>query len=915
MVEPIWERNSEDELEPARHRYRHQYSEVRPSGSTAPWTSARCNRLLRPISSKIAALRKTRQTRQGLDEKPEEVCQYNGYRTFEIQRDLADKYGRYPSYSATSVETTTPHWGNEWMSSPRMLKRIKHTYSSKTRNQLKRGKKQKQNQDRVRTAHAPRETEIGLPRDFAFSTCEVNATLSTLPESNPYLLQKTERKTLLGVARRTTSKELKLIDGICKGLVALLEATSDGSPFRNGCRSLFSTCLTQVPAYIDEEEMLSRIDDPTNDDDISSAVYNDLEQFGSRPGAGWNPLREVVRAHGVSLVGEAIQEGAITRAEARHISSLCLAVGAYDEAQYILESLIATHPSADKQPSIEATLSVREAQAIYNSVEEYASYTGRQGFVYRQTTAMLNSGILPFDWMSSMAMIPHWNRMIRSITLGDEHALSATVLIQATLSRWYNKTRQTSIPDVHDIRMRPWKAFRRPALRSATSSQAANSADMHLDLPHTGISLPDDASDNLCDTIFNVLTVLSAIGLFRNSESAQSLDDPQRLGVPILHDLGLEVRQALELASYNTDSKHVSLLYLERLRLPLLAAGISTVACKDPTQNLHPDDVLSLASFTGLPTSSESLGNAGLFLCAIARCCAKARSVDAFDFIKAMVNDLMALSSLQIQGKATTGLWGQIALAAAFEFSEDTSLPDHLNWALDVELAINGESESPSKLTFEKTPARGIDQRRKGYRWEEGICEWIAKTPALALQKPSDIEAGSRVEETAATPIACLKQVLSPLSELTPCAMNKKPTRAESQSTNAYMKAFDIYVNAEFGSFSDENALDELRLATAYQHPPRVRSDSRPFRNIYLDDDVDELSAPGSSQENSLTLSALQELPDKRCGVKRKMYAGVSQGVDAFRTSRRSAKYSVLRVPVPRLEIHALDLEDELGFL
>ena len=913
MVEPICERNSEDELDPARRRHRHQSSEVRASESTAPWTSARCNRLLRPISSKIAALRKARQTRQGQDETPEQVCRYNEYRAFEIQSGLVDEHGRCPSYSANLVETTTPHWGNEWISSPRPLKKIKRTYSSKTRSQFNGGKNQ--NQGRVRTAHAPRETEIGLPRDFAFSTCEVNAILSALPESNPCLLQKTERKNLLGVARRTTSEELKLVDGICKGLVALLKATLDGSPFRNGCRSLFSTCLTQIPAYIDEEELLSRIDDPTNDDDISSAVYNDLEQFGSRPGAGWNPLREVVRAHGVSMVGEAIQEGAITRAEGRHISALCLAVGAYDEAQCILESLITTDLPADKQPSIEATLSVGEAQAIYNSVEEFASHTGRQGFVYRQTAAMLNNGILSFDWMSSMAMIPHWNRMIHSVTRGNEHALSATVLIQAILSRWYNKAGKTPFPDVHDIRMRFRKAFRRPALRSATSSQAANSPDMHLDLPHAGISLHEDVSDSLYDTIFNVLTVFSAIGLFRNSESAQSLDNPQRLGVPILHDLGLEVQQALEMASYNTDSKHVSLLHLERLRLPLLAAGISTVACKQPTQNLHPDDVSSLASLTGLPTSSESLGNAGGFLCAIARCCAKARSVDAFDFIKAMVNDLMALSSLQIQEKATTGLWGQIALAAAFEFSEDTSQPDHLNWALDVELAINGESEGPSKLTFEKTPARGTNQSRKGYRWEEGICEWIAKTPALVLQKLSDIEAGGRDEETAESPIACLKQPLPLLCELTPCAMNKKPTRAESQPTKAYMKAFDIHVNAEFGSCSDENALDELRLATAYQHPPRVRSDSKPFRNICLDDDVDELSKPDSSQEKSSTLYALQELPDKRCGVKRKMYAGVSHGVEASRAYRRTAKGSVPRVPVPRLEMDALDLEDELGFL
>ena len=910
MVEPIWERNPEDESEPSRRQNRPHSSEIQTFGSVAPWTSARCNRLLRPISSKIAALRKARQARLGEDETPQETCQCNWYRVADVCKGAANDYGKMPSYSANTAETAISNSGDEWTSSPRPLKKIKRTYSSKNRSQVIGGANQKEH--RVQPAYPPREREIGLPRNFAFSSCQSYIVPFTSMEGNPYPLQNTERNTLPEVARRTASEERRLLDGICKGLVALLKATSSEPSSRKSCRSLFSTCLRQVPKYVRKEEMLSKTEDPTNDDDISSAVYNDLEELGSLPGAGWNPLREVVRAHGISMVGEAIREGAIAPADARHISCLCLALSAYDEAQCILESMTMTEPSADKQPSKEATLSVGEARAIYNSMEKFVSHTGRQGIVYRQTAAMLNNSILPLEWMSSKVMISHWNGMIRSITQGDEHARSATILIQSTLSKWYKKAGRTPFPDVHDIRMRLRKALRRPALRSVASSQAAKAADMQSDLTHAGISLLDDANDGLYDTIFDVLTVFSAISLLRDSEPAQNSHNAQGPSMPILQGLGLEVRQALEIVSYNTDFQHASNLSLERLCLPLLAAGMSRMMYKRPTEQLYPDGCLDLTFLARLPTSNEFLGNAGSFFCAVARCCAKARCVDAFDFIQAMVNDSMALSTSKVHDKVTKGLYGRIALAAAFEFSEGTSQPDHLNWALDVELAINGEIDGPSKPSNQKTPARGTTQSKNAYRWEEGICEWIAKTPALALRKQSDPKAdASQEERTAEAPVASLKQPCPLLSELTPCAMNKKPARAESRLPNAKEKAFDIHVNAGVDSYGDENALDQLCLAKTHQHPRRVTSNPRLIRKIYLDDDLDELSAPDSSQEKSSVISTLQELPTKRCGVKRKMHAGLRHRAN---TSRLSAKYTVPPVTKYRLEIDASDMEDELGF-
>ena len=385
-----------------------------------------------------------------------------------------------------------------------------------------------------------------------------------------------------------------------------------------------------------------------------------------------------------------------------------------------------TETPANKKPSREAYLPVEEAQAIYSSMERFASHTERYGFVYRQTAAMLEKGIISLKWMSHKTMIPCWNGIIRSITEEDEHCQSATVLLEKSLSQWYRQASKSPFPEVHDIRLRMWRAVRRPLLRSVPSSQTTQAAVEQPGLTHGGSSLMDDFNDSLYSTISNVLAVLSAISLLKTSESGVDAGNSNASSLTILHELGLEVCQSLEIASCNSDTLYAPALLLERLRLPLFAAVMSKMVYKKPTEQLLLDQRTEFTSLAGLPTSNEYLGCAGGFLCTIARCYARAKHVDAFHIIQAMVNHLVASSTSKVHDKAIKKFCGRLALAAAFAFSEDTSQPDHLNWALDIELAISGEINSPSKSMLEKTPARGIIQCKNGYRWEEGICEWIA---------------------------------------------------------------------------------------------------------------------------------------------------------------------------------------------
>ena len=913
MVEPIWGNDPEYQTcHPRRRNW--QPSEMPSSGATAPWTSARCNRLLRPLSSKIAALRKARQIKLGQDRTTQEISCCNGPSATDISGGIARSHGGIPSHPVGATGNLSTYRSDEWASSPRPHKKVKRTYSSKNRSGGIGDANQNGNQ--VETFPPPRVTEIGLPPEFSTTSSQTNIIQSGSMKRNFQPPSKTERSAIPDPVRHTACVQSRLIEGVCKGLVALLQATSKSeTSSSSGCCSLFSTCLRRIPSYIKEEEMLAKIDDPANGDDIASAVYNDLEDFGSMTGAGWSPLKNVVRAHGIVMIIEAIEEGAIGLNDARQLSSLCLTAEAVDEAQTILESAVMSQIPAAGHFSKRADFSIYEAQMVSDSMIKFALQTGRHGFLYRQTATMLENGMLPPDWMSNQCMVSCWNGVIRSITQEDEHVRSATVLLQTSLSQWYKRAGTIPLPEVHGLRLRICKSSHRPGLRSVASMRASRATDTELDFSDIGNSKYDNADSGMCSTVFSILTVFSAISLLKNSDLSSNIDDALGISSMTIHDLGVKVRQALELVTYNADSRHASNLILERLRLCLIAAGMVRMTHNGSTEQRCPSNFENFTSLAELPNSGQTVSSAGSFLCAVAKCCATARSDDAFGFIQAMVDKLMVFSRSGSCDKATRRLFGQIALAAAFEFAESTSQPSHLNWALKVELAVSGTVNAPGQPSFEKTPARGIKQSRNGYRWEEGICEWIAKTPALAVREPSRLESNSsQVDDAAETPVLKIPQRIPLLSELTPCAMNTKVARLVGRAPNSKVESINAHVKAKLGKNGDRIGVEELRLAKPYhtrQRPHKhtsKRIQSQKTYTNHLDDEVDELCTSESSQEKALAFPTVRAFPKVPSGVKRNKDTGPSKSYDCNHQGIRP-------VTSHRFEIEDIsDVEDELSF-
>lgn len=834
------------------------------AASKIPWTAARCNRLLRPLSSKIALLRKESQL------EPESNATRCATNPIAVSSGSGGSVGCHRRSAQAAADADA-----EWQSNPRPRKKIKRTYSAKAR--ILSLRDTEYNGIEAQACHLTSEAVIELPFQL---TVETRPSERSVTIEDNGQCPKPVPAQHLRVPSQEFPKELapntwKLIDGIGKGSMALLNATDYGNPpLLSGCRSLFSTCLRQTPKYIAKEEHQADVDDQDGDVDISSAVYSDLEEFGSMPGGGWEPLREVARAHGISMVTDAIEDGVLGLPVARHLFYLFLDVGAYDEAQRIIESLTTLVTPANQLVSNKVRRLPHDLHMIVNNLDSLASRSGRDGFLFRHIAVMLDRGTLPTNWISGKPMVGTWNKAIRSIAQEDEYAPSAAVLLHTAVAMSYREADATP-SNVHDMRLDIHVPPHRPVLRSDSLSQTSESTvRSQRSIEISSRSKSKESDSDISTTLSNLLTVLVAITRLRIPAGLSYTGSCNTWITNVLYDLSLGARRAVDSMMQDSRLKGLMKLHADSLRLPLLAAGLAELSNRRCSSHVLQPQFPWLSNLASLSPSNEAISLASSFICGVARCCGRARSEDPFEIVQSIVRDLIEASKLIYNDGQTRKICSDVALGAAFAYSEDTSRPNHLDWALQVELDITGKTASTPIHSLVRTPARSKRNSRSEYRWEEGICEWIAMTPDLLLHKRTDVRAdndgmGERVEH--------MKRTLGGrppgLPEKSPCAAIKKPVKVGSKLRRDESKALHVLIKAKFNSYSRGRKADQLSSVSTCQRSKKAHS-LKSFSRIYEDNDCDELSIPCTSQKDTLALSTLQELPNSVFGVKPKRRFG-----------------------------------------
>ncbi|OTB17981.1 hypothetical protein K445DRAFT_315736 [Daldinia sp. EC12] len=386
----------------------------RAGEASHPWTAARCQRLLRPLLSRIASLRKDAATSL-LNNKDDELEQR--------RRAAAEQ----------------PNANCEWL---RPRKRVRLTYSQKRSPNQDGQSTLSKDPKGISTTKHPQQSEgraivpgeivpatplLRRARGHVVPSPSAASSLPKEPFEQPTVgcrrdQYKDLEKRLTSLRAQSTSNRHNDLEAIYKSLEALLKATRHTTSRGRGPRSFLDMCLRKVPSYIEELEAWERMEaeqsgsiSTLDEVDASAEIYNYLESIGSNQALGWKHLRIVVRADGLNAVKQAVSEGLFGDDFSQLLIDLCVRIGALSEAEELIVAL------TDRQYSSPATAGssfaeigcFRPLSILWN----FANKHGHTSFLLRQYSLLLSNGSLPKDWLATQEFERMWALAARHLSV------------------------------------------------------------------------------------------------------------------------------------------------------------------------------------------------------------------------------------------------------------------------------------------------------------------------------------------------------------------------------------------------------------------------------------------------------------------------------------------------------------------
>ncbi|QSZ34991.1 hypothetical protein DSL72_007853 [Monilinia vaccinii-corymbosi] len=666
------------------------------------WTAARCNRLLRPLTSRVSILQRIKQS--ALD-----------------RMKSQSKKGKSASeinINAAGCETNNNN--ANWIG----RKKVKRTYSGKAGNKgsgqyVTNPYSSSRLSSNGGSSSVPGEIVVPTPllnrawrntsspyraipyKGNALGGCQHRSADSVFAVPTKARLPGTSKTQPLGsqalskIRDTTSSTRFNIYEGIYNGLDALLRATHPiSNSLKKGPKSLFSMCLTTVPKYITMEEKLlsSEIERVGNHSaieqrDISTEIYDDLELFGSS-GRGWTHLQSVVRAHGVQIICDAILEGLLDCEFCEMLVDLCIHCGHYDEAELVLSSLL----SRCKFPNPTLSESLFEEDDFHQpllKIQKFVEVTGRRGYGYRQFSILIQSGILSFQWVVTPAFTPIWTGLMQDLSL-DSAKVDAMKLMNTILPRLV---------------------------------EYVSLSDSWLDT---------DLYKVCRTTLLSVLTTISSIILLSREVIGNSFKQESKNTTTISGTHSMILKNCLEIIKGHAKESYLQCTIL-------LLACLVTEPHADNISDFIIDPLYRMYAEENGETNAEMPSNifekplsayneAVRFISSVARCCGKGASTSGFEYLQHIHQRLKRVNTGR--GLKARTIWYGIIVDSAFAFAQEAPGQKYLDYAdsLDGELHADSSRRPESARKETRYPSMA-------FRWEEGISSWVTATPATDISK------------------------------------------------------------------------------------------------------------------------------------------------------------------------------------
>ncbi|KAJ2979082.1 hypothetical protein NUW58_g7296 [Xylaria curta] len=705
------------------------WSQTRPPAlkfleASQPWTTARCHRLLRPLVSRIASLRK-------------EIAATGQVRTLPLTSTPATAS---TSSSRNSGHHEEPNAEPEWLM-PRK-KRPRLTYAQRRGTQPHQTTHVAPDQNYSGEGHHGEErslapgTKPGVRKAFKCTQPETQRKTTSPGEivaSTPILRRARGKIVLSPVApahelvlglseagrdrghrtkagssaqkrlderlnslRESLPSRFADLEAIYRSFEALLKATATNAIHSTntatGPRSFLEICLRKVPEYIAELEAWERLDaeqsgtvSTLDDIDTSAEIYNELESFGTN--VGWRHLRVVVRADGLNAVKQGIEEGLFGDEFSQLIIDLCVHLGAISEAEDLIISL------ADRQypppSSTESCFTKTPALHPLVTLSSFVSQTKRTSFLFRQYSTLLSTGSLPVEWLATLEFERIWSLAIQGLASTNPSHDAIGFVVQSISLLCCRKRMFYNDADTVQLEQDMSKASQR-TLMSALGTLASMSllGETELKAPW----LPESDTRRITAIGDRLKYIIRAcINGLKNSQRGRG---NQRLDFLYL---------TLFLSSGNSQGEKIE----TRVRGNIEA--LTSLSAKDIyTRNRYDGITWIIAS--------------------IARACGRGTSVASHQCLDELFKRLESLEIAQ-------NLLDNIKAAAAFLIAQQTNNVRDLIYAESLHSHTH-ERSSSGTTTYQQSGSTLFT----GYRWEETIGEWVTVSPVLNKRRAPTIK-------------------------------------------------------------------------------------------------------------------------------------------------------------------------------
>ncbi|KAK4224746.1 hypothetical protein QBC38DRAFT_484703 [Podospora fimiseda] len=662
------------------------------SESVAPWTATRCHRLLRPLLTHISALRKDKE-RRDLIKSGQGVATLQQANLTNARPRKSVVLGKRPrgypesddDYGSEKKKKKQPlrkygRRGRPRAASPENLPTTPHREIQRRQQQRQPNRPSQENEvvlptpflRRVRN-HLPSSPAVPVegPADEVAEPLHIG---STRCNHSACCKTRCSFDTELRNLRQTMDAERHgLSESVVKAMASLLKATAPSRNRAAAPKSLLAMCLRKVPEYIDWEKNETEDDDDTNNTapkDCGLSFEIYSELEDLGVAVGWKHLCIVARAHGVKIIQDAAAEGLFEDPITDLLVRLCLEYMPFPEFTDLIETYI-TRQYPRPRSSREEDDDIFTAPALNPLRILRICDPSGTSLLPRLLSTLLVDELLPSDWILTKGFSTFWPSVINHIAVTKRPCQDTLTFTIETLTLLCNHAAPRKPRGV------PQTQIRGKAQNTLVSAIGALGSVVLLSEEGLG----DNPSPSNRTSIIKrrVEHVVAATTTNLKCDHNKG----RKLGTYLL-----------ALCSFLSLSSNSSSTILEQ-------AWNRVTTCKgNPTLMLQYDATTALMS-------------------SLAHFCGKGTGLPPNIYLERLCDKLVTLS-LPVQALR------DIRVDGAFRLAEVTGDLRDLKFAED----LRRECGTPVQL-------EGEEKKKKagfgGFRWDEGIGEWVVGTPGSAV--------------------------------------------------------------------------------------------------------------------------------------------------------------------------------------